>query len=926
MGTLVINFNNSQQKRIGDPVSKEMFGTNFLFNRDGHDSAQIVSNTYSQFITEANVVTLRYPGGTITETMFDLENPNSHTQNYINPIDKSVTTLSLVAFLDYASNIDATVTIVLPTYRFLNTIVDSRGHRTVSLSDDKIIRDFIKKCLSEAQVLGVQIKAFELGNEWYVDNSNLFGFIMTPIEYGRVASYLANLVQEEITLFRLNQGLSFEWNEPDIAVQVGPGGRAEWYTVEGFKITDTYTGIRVSATELIFNEFDTRKEQAAVDAIITHRYLQGSDSLVDGWAYTPFKTWAELALSDSDFKVAKRYVTEWNVAADNKIEAGIKQFDSLILLFSEMMQAGVDHANIWAVQQRNPTRLIGNSGIGNETWGGLSFGGIAFDLMSAQLRDQYVMLTNINSSIIRSVTFGSDDKIVIFLTNTSGLSTSETVNLQQLAPTFHHGMIVEVSATGVSTQNPLGKANVLVSTDQSRFINGTVSLQFSPNETIMIVLSMQHSGVHIEMYDETVGQMELQTGSMFADIFEGANGNDVVTSRDGNDTLFGNNGNDNLDAGAGHDEIFGGNGADILNGGDGNDLVYGGGGDDMLFGGNQQDSIFGGDGADYILGGSGDDILDGGLGPDTIFGDSGNDRIFVGKGADRVFGGVGTDTLDFSLAEFGAIFDLEIPQSSSGSALGIEVFQIENLDGSNFDDHLTGDSSNNLLSGGRGSDYLSGRSGDDLIMGGSGNDTLAGNNGLDTLDGGLGFDFADYTSSDAAIQVNLGRLTAHGGDASGDILSSIEGLLGSDYNDSLTGNGFENFLSGGHGDDRLDGSSGDDTLFGGSGNDTLIGGNGNDFLYDSLGSNLFFGGFDADGFVFNNDGSFTAIIGDFDVFEKGEKIIFLGFQELNSIESLLGTLVGDGRDSLIVLGDGQTVRIQNVAPADLSVDHFSFFM
>ena len=61
-----------------------------------------------------------------------------------------------------------------------------------------------------------------------------------------------------------------------------------------------------------------------------------------------------------------------------------------------------------------------------------------------------------------------------------------------------------------------------------------------------------------------------------------------------------------------------------------------------------------------------------------------------------------------------------------------------------------------------------------------------------------------------------------GGDASGDILTSIENLQGSHWHDTLAGDPNDN---------KLDGLDGNDVLLGGGGGDTLLGGAGFDTLY-----------------------------------------------------------------------------------------------
>jgi Ca2+-binding RTX toxin-like protein len=112
----------------------------------------------------------------------------------------------------------------------------------------------------------------------------------------------------------------------------------------------------------------------------------------------------------------------------------------------------------------------------------------------------------------------------------------------------------------------------------------------------------------------------------------------------------------------------------------------------------------------------------------------------------------------------------------------------------------------NVLVGGGGSDVLEGRSGADVLVGG-------------TFTGDFDFDYASYESSPAAVTVRLRgiggsdtqTLIATGGDATGDVLVGIEGLIGSRFGDTLTGNSLDNILAGGLGSDVLDGKGGTDT-------------------------------------------------------------------------------------------------------------------
>ena len=86
---------------------------------------------------------------------------------------------------------------------------------------------------------------------------------------------------------------------------------------------------------------------------------------------------------------------------------------------------------------------------------------------------------------------------------------------------------------------------------------------------------------------------------------------------------------------------------------------------------------------------------------------------------------------------------------------------------------------------------------------------MAGSAGADTLDGGIGADWVTHQSSTAAVSVNLYTGAASGGDAQGDVLTSISHLQGSAYNDTLTGDYGNNFLYGEAGNDTLVGGEGE---------------------------------------------------------------------------------------------------------------------
>jgi len=328
---------------------------------------------------------------------------------------------------------------------------------------------------------------------------------------------------------------------------------------------------------------------------------------------------------------------------------------------------------------------------------------------------------------------------------------------------------------------------------------------------------------------------------------------DQVYGLGGNDFIYGGfapysyNGEDALYGGDGDDVIYGSFGFGFeysfttIDGGAGDDTMYGGSGDNSFFvdsagdvvieGGNGEDyygdAVFAtasfvlpdnvefliltgaglsgtGNGLDNILSSdAGDQTLSGKDGYDLLYGGGGNDVLNGGAGDDLLDGGYGADTASYVDAAAAVFVDLGIvdPQNTVGAGIDT-LIKIENLTGSAFADHLTGNQLGNRLSGG---------GGDDVLDGGAANDTL---------DGGAGFDTATYASAGVAVRVNLTLAGAQTTGVGADTLVSIENVIGSAFDDTLTGNQFANVLTGGDGNDVLNGGTGNDTLAGGDGIDT----------------------------------------------------------------------------------------------------------
>jgi Ca2+-binding RTX toxin-like protein len=227
---------------------------------------------------------------------------------------------------------------------------------------------------------------------------------------------------------------------------------------------------------------------------------------------------------------------------------------------------------------------------------------------------------------------------------------------------------------------------------------------------------------------------------------------------------------------------------------------------------------------------------------------------------------------------------------------------------------------NDFLYGHGGADKLFGGAGDDYLSGGTEDDWLWGGEGADVLDGGSGFDWAMYDQATSGVWASLSTPSMNKGEAAGDTYIGIEGLVGSAFKDELFGDSQNNRLIGNGGDDGLDGGGGYDILYGGQGQDFLYGGAGNDVLY---------GGSDQDHFYFNLLDTWSSgfriedrdTIADFSTAGFDHDLI-----DLQGNGITYGHLsITDGiRGALVTISPFQSVIVQNVSAADLTVDMFLF--
>ena len=334
-------------------------------------------------------------------------------------------------------------------------------------------------------------------------------------------------------------------------------------------------------------------------------------------------------------------------------------------------------------------------------------------------------------------------------------------------------------------------------------------------------------------------------------------------------------------------------------------------------GGENDDILSGTQGKEYLIGRDGDDQIFGNGDDDVIDGNSGNDFLYGGLGADILSGGAGIDTASYRYAIATVVASLIDASVNEGEAWGDTYYDIENIEGSIFDDVISGNNNDNQILGLNGNDLLEGHSGNDILNGGAGNDVVIGGAGddvlvyqltenlsnIDSYNGDAGFDklvfhfatneytqfvkdelqdFMNYMNANVDINSSIG--TVYSFTTFGLSVSDTEKM--EVYVDGTLQNDFFNFIfadetsiktfgtegndviQGHNQNETINGMDGNDILYGNEGNDRVYGGKGNDEIHGGLGKDLL-KGHEGDDIVYGGEGSDT-IWGDVHVTDTHE--------------------------------------------------------
>ena len=481
------------------PYVDAHFGGNFLAVDD-----RIGENgTFDEAVEALGLTALRYPGGALTEQNLGILTPQTE-QIIDRDTGEPIKFTPVSEFNSYADAEGLAVTYVIPTRVFIGEDADANGDRFADIDEDAI-RNFITEVADGSMGATPEVKAIEIGNEYWGSGE------MSAVEYGRVASEMSTIIDDEIS--SLTSGNRLE--DTDIAVQMGLNyGSSNLSDVDGdtgaeqlATINETY-GLDLSEdkfiyasgdvawakvnNEIILNEFDN-SEREAITGVIAHIYSKGEDR--------PNSRYYELSQIEDTWRQdnpqLEVYATEWNlkrtVDETRQEEYGLKQAHEMLNIMEAFAWYDVDAAHVWPVQMDSRVGLTGNEG--SET---VDLPGEMFRLMNDTLPGtRPIDLTgsqNTESEVQGETAdvhaFYAEDKFVTFLASNTDDPSEEVVDFTNLVTDCED---ISITRLGVEEgSNPTASASAPVVTDESEsnlIEDGILIADMAPREILVIEMT-----------------------------------------------------------------------------------------------------------------------------------------------------------------------------------------------------------------------------------------------------------------------------------------------------------------------------------------------------------------------------------------------------------------------------------------------------
>jgi hypothetical protein len=486
----------------GAAATEGLFGGNLLASR----GILTGPGSYDEAINGLGVTGLRYPGGSLTEEYFDITNPDATTATS-NMTGETTDFIPISEFLSYANANGHEVTIVIPTHFHLGE-PDENGDRLSNVHEANLrefIHDLMTGVYGEAPIIGI-----EIGNEYWGS-----GF-MNAVEYGRLSSEMALVVDDELQAVTLDYGI--ETDQVGVLVQAGFNFgtsqiSAEYVGWDSYDVIDdlmakhptadlSYDNISVNGdvnwsevnNELIIMSFDTPEKMAAVHGVLGHAYTHGVESGSHGTFQldTMTNSWLE----KDGFEDLRIHITEWNQKntddLDPEKDYGLFQAHEMLDTLENFMAADVDQAYVWPLIQNTANALsIGTS------YSGPTAPGEMFSMMSENLPGKAAIDftpdgdrdTEYEGDTVDVHAFAGQGDMVFYIVSTTSETAITDIDLSNLVAGYD---AMNISVLGVMPGESPGNTSSVVDVQQINtedvFQDGILEVDLDEGEIMQVVI------------------------------------------------------------------------------------------------------------------------------------------------------------------------------------------------------------------------------------------------------------------------------------------------------------------------------------------------------------------------------------------------------------------------------------------------------
>ena len=324
--------------------------------------------------------------------------------------------------------------------------------------------------------------------------------------------------------------------------------------------------------------------------------------------------------------------------------------------------------------------------------------------------------------------YSQDNRALVFFSAANGETNNLTVSLNGSAVIFNEPVVTMSTSTPTRCEitNSGHTATCTPKPEQCTLVS-----EQPPQPPVIVCTPVDPSEVPVPLVDVSLQDLSdtlVNNASIPSESFDGSTFPAFFA--------FGGSGNDNLTGSPTPDFFFPGTGDDTASGLGGSDFIF----DENEF--NYDPQPPDGVGDDHLFGGNGDDFIYAGGGNDELRGEAGSDLLIAGTGNNTIDGGPGIDTATYEIPptfdandnpipippdQPGASVTLDANGQTSGNGLPGQndtILAIEDVNGTEGADTLTGSSDGNFLNGLQGNDTLVGGGGFDILFGSSGADAI----------------------------------------------------------------------------------------------------------------------------------------------------------------------------------------------------------